>query len=52
MFGAGVATVITCCTLPVGAGATVAAELNGYLESYGYVDHMVGLIDPMKGRLP
>lgn len=52
MFGAGVATVITCCTLPLGAGATVAAELNGYLESYGYVDHMVGLIDPMKGRLP
>ena len=30
----------------------MAAELNGYLESYGYVDHMVGLIDPMKGRLP
>ncbi|HJB07086.1 MAG TPA: hypothetical protein H9716_04400 [Candidatus Enterocloster faecavium] len=52
MFGVGVATVITCCTLPVGAGATVAAELNGYLESYGYVDYVVGLIDPMKGRLP
>lgn len=52
MFGVGVATVITCCTLPVGAGATVAAELNGYLESYGYMDYVVGLIDPMKGRLP
>ena len=23
------ATVVTCCTLPVGAGATVAGELNG-----------------------
>ncbi len=52
MFSVGVATVITCCTLPVGAGATVAAELNGYLESYGYTDFMVGLTDPMKGRLP
>ena len=48
----GVATVVTCCTLPVGAGATVAAELNGYLESYGYLDHMVGILDPMVGRLP
>lgn len=52
MFSLGVITVITCCTLPVGAGATVAAELNGYLESYGYTEHMVGVMDPMKGRLP
>ena len=52
MFGLGVVTVITCGTLPVGAGATVAAELNGYLESYGYTDYMVGLVDPAKGRLP
>lgn len=52
MFPLGVATIVTCCTLPLGAGATVAAELNGYLESYGYLEHMVGLTDPMKGRLP
>ena len=52
MFPLGVATVVTCCTLPVGAGATVAGELNGYLESYGYVAHTVNLIDPMIGRLP
>ena len=52
MFPVGVTAVVTCCTLPVGAGATVAAELNGYLESYGYLDHMVQLMDPMKGRLP
>ena len=52
MFPLGVATVVTCCTLPVGAGATVAAELNGYIESYGYLAHTVNLIDPMIGRLP
>ncbi|MCD8124291.1 MAG: anion permease [Lachnospiraceae bacterium] len=52
MFGIGVATIITCCTLPVGAGATVATELNGYLESYGYTDFTVNLIDPMIARLP
>lgn len=52
MFPLGVVTVVTCCTFPVGAGATVAAELNGYLESYGYLDHMVGIFDPMIGRLP
>ena len=52
MFSLGVVTIVTCCTIPVGAGATIAAELNGYLESYGYVEHMVGFLDPMKGRLP
>jgi len=52
MFPLGAATIVTCCTLPVGAGATVAAELNGYLESYGYTDFVVGIMDPMKGRLP
>ena len=52
MFGAGVATVITCCTLPVGAGATVAAELNGYLEANNYTEFTVGLLDPMKARFP
>lgn len=48
----GVATICTCCTLPLGAGATVAGELNGYIESYGYTQHMVGFLDPMMGRLP
>lgn len=52
MFPAGIATIVTCCTVPVGAGATVAAELNAYLESYGYTDFMVGMMDPLKGRLP
>ena len=52
MFSLGVTTIVTCCTLPVGAGATIAAELNGYLESYGYLNYTVGLLDPMKARLP
>lgn len=52
MFPLGIATVITCCALPVGAGATVPAELNGYLESYGYTDFLVKQLDPMIGRLP
>ena len=52
MFAVGSAAIVTCCTLPVGAGATVAAELNGYLESYGYADYVVQLTDPMMGRLP
>ena len=52
MFPLGVAVVATCCTIPLGAGATVASELNGYLESYGYTDFVVGLADPAKARLP
>lgn len=52
IFPVGVATIVTCCTLPVGAGATVSAELNGYIESYGYTAHMVQMLDPMKARLP
>lgn len=52
MFPLGISTVVTCCTLPFGAGATVPAELNGYLESYGYTDYLVGQLDPMKARLP
>jgi len=52
MYPVGIATIITSCTFPLGAGATVAAELNGYLESYGYTDFTVGLLDPLKARLP
>lgn len=52
IFPVGVSTIVTCCTLPVGAGATISAELNGYIESYGYTAHMVGIMDPMKARLP
>ncbi|MGL5436889.1 MAG: SLC13 family permease [Lachnospiraceae bacterium] len=51
MFPLGAVIIVTCSTLPLGAGATVAAELNGYLGTYGYTDFAVGLMDPMKGRL-
>ena len=51
IFPVGVATICTCCTLPLGAGATVAGELNGYIESYGYTHAWSGF-DPMMGRLP
>ena len=52
VFPVGVVTICTCCTLPFGAGATIASELNGYIESYGYTAHMVNFLDPMKARLP
>lgn len=52
LFPMGIATIVTCGVLPVGAGATVAAELNGYLESYGYTDFTVNLTDPALARLP
>ena len=48
----GVTTIVTCSCFPLGSGATVAAELNGYLTANGYTDFVVDLLDPMKGRLP
>ncbi len=52
IFPVGIVTIITCCTLPLGAGATIAGELNGYLESYGYTEYTIGFLDPMIARLP
>lgn len=52
MFGVGAAAVVTCCILPIGQGATVAAELNGYLSNYGYTDYVAQLTDGMLGRFP
>lgn len=52
MFPLGMSAVATCSTLPLGSGATVAAELNGYLEANEYTDYLVQLTDPMKARLP
>lgn len=52
MLPIGIAAVATCCILPIGAGATIAAEFNGYLESYGYDLYTVGTLQPMIGRLP
>ncbi len=52
MFPLGVAAISTCSAFPLGTGATVAAELNGYLVASGYDAYTVGLTDPMKARLP
>lgn len=55
----GIVSIATCCTLPIGTGATQAAELNGYITSYysnlegfsGIVPE-VSFFDPMIARLP
>ncbi len=55
----GIVSISTCCTLPIGTGATQAAELNGYIASYyanleGFEGVMpeVNFFDPMIARLP
>ena len=52
MFPLGVAAIATCSALPLGSGATVSAELNGYLQAAKYTDYVVSLTDPMKARFP
>ena len=55
----GVVSIATCSTLPIGTGATQAAELTGYISAYydklgsftGTVPAM-DFFDPMKARLP
>jgi di/tricarboxylate transporter len=55
----GVVSIATCSTLPIGTGATQAAELNSYISAYydkianfsGTLPEM-GFFDPMKARLP
>lgn len=37
-------------SLPLGQGAITYATQNGYLESYGYTDYAMELLDPFKGR--
>lgn len=55
----GITAISTCCTLPIGTGATQAAELNGYIASYyEKLEGFSGIIpevkffDPMIARLP
>ena len=55
----GVVSISTCCTLPIGNGATQAAEFNSYIAAfYEQMDGfsgtvpVMGFLDPMKGRLP
>ena len=51
MFAMGLVVVGTCGVLPVGSGAVMFATQNGYLESYGYTDYQMALLDPFKGRI-
>ena len=55
----GVVAISTCSTLPIGTGATQAAELNSYIGAYyDRIENFSGVMpaldffDPMKARLP
>lgn len=51
MYSLGLVCIITTGVLPLGGGATVYAEMNGYLEANG-ADVIMAITDPMKARLP
>ncbi len=51
MFSLGIVAVGTCGVLPLGTGATMFAQQNAYLESYGYTEYSMSLLDPFKGRI-
>ena len=51
MFSLGLVAVGCCNVLPIGTGATTFATQNTYLESYGYTDFQMQLLDPFKGRI-
>lgn len=51
MYSLGIAVIVTCQALPLGSGATVYAELNGYLAANGSLAQM-SIWDPMISRLP
>lgn len=52
LFPIAIACISTVSALPLGGGATVFAEMNGYLEANGYTAFSVAITDPMKARLP
>lgn len=52
LFPLAIVCIATVSALPLGSGATQAAELNGYLEANAYTDFVVSITDPMKARLP
>lgn len=51
MYSLGLVCIITTGVLPLGGGATVYAEMNGYLEANG-ANVLMAITDPMKARLP
>ena len=52
LFPLSIVSISTISALPLGSGATQAAELNGYLEANAYTEFVVAITDPMKARLP
>lgn len=52
LFPIAMACISTVSALPLGGGATVFAEMNGYLQANDYTTYAVALTDPMKARLP
>lgn len=52
LFPIAMACISTVSALPLGGGATVFAEMNGYLQANDYTTFTVALTDPMKARLP
>lgn len=52
LFPLSIVSISTISALPLGSGATQAAELNGYLEANAYTDFVVAITDPKKARLP
>ena len=52
LFPIAMACISTVAAMPLGGGATVFAEMNGYLQANDYTTFTVALTDPMKARLP
>lgn len=52
MFSLGLIGVASIGILPLGSGAITFAQQNAYLESYGYTDYAMNLLDPFFGRFP
>lgn len=52
LFPIAIACISTVSALPLGGGATVFAEMNGYLQANEYTTYALSITDPMKARLP
>ena len=50
MFSLALVSVSCCLVMPIGVGATTYAQQNAYLESYGYTDYAMQMLDPLKAR--
>ncbi len=52
MFPLGLTAIASCAIFPVGASLTLVAQINGYLQTYGYGQYQLGIWDLCIGRLP